>query len=202
MPPSKKPKERQPWLKRVLIPFWVFQSLFMLILIGVNAWEITEKLGIPSVFVFSTITKTLEKKKRMDADRCIYRSTTLIVMSFASVCMLLIIIEIVSFARRRLHPLAYLIYQVLKSTLWLTLFCISMVGIARNIRYGGAELYLLTGFIEIVVVLICFIGTLIYASIIYHRHRHRIPYHRSHQKNLDTETARYRGPFSDPAITT
>lgn len=89
----------------------------------------------------------------MKADRCIYRSTTLIVMSFASVCMLLIIIEIVSFARRRLHPLAYLIYQVLKSTLCLTLFCISMVGIARNIRYGGAELYLLTGFIEIVVVL-------------------------------------------------
>ncbi|KAL9583639.1 MAG: hypothetical protein Q9212_002582 [Teloschistes hypoglaucus] len=126
MPSSKKPKERQPWLKRVLIPFWVFQSLFMLILIGVNVWEITETVRIPSV-------------------------TTLIVMSFASVCMLLIIIEIVSFARRRLHPLAYLIYQVLKTTLWLTLFCISMVGIARNIGYGGAQLYLLTGFIEIVV---------------------------------------------------
>lgn len=69
--------------------------------------------------------------------------------------MLLIIIEILLFARRRLHPLAYLLFQILKSTLWLVLFCMSMVGIARNIRYGGGggELYLLTGFIEIVVVL-------------------------------------------------
>lgn len=49
---------------------------------------------------------------------------------------------------------------------------------------------------------ICFIGTLIYASVIYHRHRRQIPYHRSHQETLDNETERYKGPFSDPTIST
>ncbi|KAL8662674.1 MAG: hypothetical protein Q9202_004539 [Teloschistes flavicans] len=51
-------------------------------------------------------------------------------------------------------------------------------------------------------VILCIIGTLIYASIIYHRHRRRIPYHRSAQKTLDAERNRYDGPFSDPALAT
>lgn len=42
MPPEGQPKHRQPWLKRVLIPFWVIQLLFMLVLIGINVWVATD----------------------------------------------------------------------------------------------------------------------------------------------------------------
>ncbi|KAL8680877.1 MAG: hypothetical protein Q9186_002942 [Xanthomendoza sp. 1 TL-2023] len=46
-----------------------------------------------------------------------------------------------------------------------------------------------------------FIGTLIYASVIYHRHRRHTPYHRSDREaDSDSHNARYNGPFADPKI--
>ncbi|KAI4128372.1 MAG: hypothetical protein LQ338_002774 [Usnochroma carphineum] len=47
---------------------------------------------------------------------------------------------------------------------------------------------------------LAFIGTLVYASVIYHRHRHNIPYHRSAQAASSTDNDRYKGPFTDPEI--
>lgn len=78
-------------------------------------------------------------------------------MTFSCFNMLIIVAEIILFARRRLQPLAYLIFQVLKTTLWVALFVMSMVGVGRIARAGSFNvsvgMYLFTGLIEIVIVL-------------------------------------------------
>ncbi|KAL8994062.1 MAG: hypothetical protein Q9169_005870 [Polycauliona sp. 2 TL-2023] len=247
---------QSPWLKRVLIPFWVFQSLFMVALIGLTA-----------------VLEDIRNNRQT--------SSPSLVLIFACINMALIVIEIVLFTLRRLKPLAFLVMQVIKTTLWVVLLLISIVGIAVNKgSYTNDAVYILTGFVLNVVVLdflftyflsfsrrsidytipvvsfyrrflgsfescgcctsqdcrrrrpnlrqtphntttnqnltphprtktiiltlvtqthrLAFLGTLIYASIIYHRHRHGKPYHRSslppaiipHHQN------EYLGPFS------
>ncbi|KAI4231239.1 MAG: hypothetical protein L6R40_007809 [Gallowayella cf. fulva] len=168
-----KTNARQPWLKRVLVPFWVFQSFFMLALIGINAW------------ILATRTR----------DRSLFLSLTCINMT-------LIITEMLLFARSRLHPMTYLFSQLVKTTLWMVLFCMSVAGIVRSTEIGildQSAFVLLTGIIQVTVVTLSFIGTLIYASIIYHRHCRGTPYYRS---DLKTNNDGYKGPFSDPEIGT
>ncbi|KAI4262255.1 MAG: hypothetical protein L6R42_002562 [Xanthoria sp. 1 TBL-2021] len=166
---------RQPWLKRVLVPFWVFQSLFMIAVIGLNAWVQA------------------------------YRNATApdLVLIFACVNLALIIGEILFFVRRRLKPLDYLVNQVIKTALWVTLFGMSIAGIVANKGLRSDDLYLFIGIIQVIVVLLSFIGTLIYASVIYHRHRRGTPYHRSSPKSSTTPSSNeYTGPFGDPELGT
>ncbi|KAL8948320.1 MAG: hypothetical protein Q9222_005490, partial [Ikaeria aurantiellina] len=129
---KKKKKPRQIWLKRVLIPFWTVQLLFMLILIGLNAYTVVDSYPpIPA--------------------------STILLLTFSSFNTFLLIIEIILFCQRKLQPLLYLIFQTLKTTLWVALFCMSVVGLARNgaaLRASnGVVLYLFTGLVEVIVVL-------------------------------------------------
>lgn len=59
MSPTRQPKHRQPWLKRVLIPFWVLQIIFMLVLIGLNAWTIADANYTLLKYVFHSLTVTI-----------------------------------------------------------------------------------------------------------------------------------------------
>ncbi|KAL8653772.1 MAG: hypothetical protein Q9226_003707 [Calogaya cf. arnoldii] len=167
------PDYRQPWRKRVLIPFWVFQSLFMIILIGLSAW-----LG-----------------------------NQLIVLIFACINMTLIVAEIILFVTHRLRPRDYLEIQVIKTTFWVVLFGFAIAGIVIQSRGDGSykedALYWVTGIVQVVVVLLSFIGTLIYASVIYHRQRRGTPYHRSVPKDTSTAgTDVHTGPFEHSDIGT
>ncbi|KAL8753298.1 MAG: hypothetical protein Q9199_005141 [Rusavskia elegans] len=117
--------------------------------------------------------------------------------------MALIIGEILFFVRRRLKPLDYLVNQVIKTALWVTLFGMSIAGIVANKGLRSDDLYLFIGIIQVIVVLLSFIGTLIYASVIYHRHRRGTPYHRSSPKSSTTPSSNeYTGPFGDPELGT
>ncbi|CAL8577450.1 hypothetical protein XPA_003278 [Xanthoria parietina] len=153
---SGKTDDRQPWLKRVLIPFWVFQSLFMVILIGFSAWIISYKQS----------------------------SNPTLVLIFACINTTLILSEIFLFVRQRLQPLLYLILQTIKTSLWAVLFGMGVVDVVGNSRQGSpySPLDLFTSIVQVTIVLLSFLGTLIYASVIYRRHRRGTPYHRSRPK--------------------
>ncbi|KAL8668374.1 MAG: hypothetical protein Q9168_006992, partial [Polycauliona sp. 1 TL-2023] len=123
---------QQPWLKRVLIPFWTIQSLFMLILIG-----------LASFVVYETAFQTSQGGVDL-------------VLAFACINMTLIIVEIALFIRRGLKPLTYLVMQVLKTTIWAVLFFISVAGIAiasSRDTLTTNRVYVLGGIIQVVVVL-------------------------------------------------
>ncbi|KAL8727499.1 MAG: hypothetical protein Q9166_006023 [cf. Caloplaca sp. 2 TL-2023] len=117
--------------------------------------------------------------------------------------MVVIITEIILFAFRRLRPLTYLVMQVFKTTLWVALFCMSIVVIGRGMRYSTYSAQIFLGLVQVVVVLLSFVGTLIYAAVIYHRHRLQLPYHRSEWGSTSSpDTDRYKNPFSNSEIGT
>ncbi|KAL8881568.1 MAG: hypothetical protein Q9192_007771 [Flavoplaca navasiana] len=169
---------RQPWLKRVLIPFWIFQSIFMLAIIAIT---------VSLSFVAGSLN-----------------------LYFACINMAFILGEIVYFSIHRLHPLGYLITQIFKTGLWTSLFGITIAAVALNgglpAGYRSTEFLLTLAIAEKVVVLLTFTGTLIYASVIYHRHRKGTPYHRSTRKTASSLASshppEYTGSFAEASTYT
>ncbi|KAI4211458.1 MAG: hypothetical protein LQ351_005760 [Letrouitia transgressa] len=101
-------------------------------------------------------------------------------IAFCVTCLALTIAEIILFSRRYLKPLAHLSMEVVKSTVWVVLFLIDVVSVVRQqtASYRASSgLYVLIGVCETIIVLLSFLATMIYASVIYHRHRHGLPYH-------------------------
>ena len=52
-------QRRGPWMKRVLIPFWFFQLLFMCALVGLNIWASTGVYSALSSYVDDFLTHAL-----------------------------------------------------------------------------------------------------------------------------------------------
>ncbi|KAI9749052.1 MAG: ubiquinone biosynthesis monooxygenase Coq7 [Chaenotheca gracillima] len=136
-----------PWLKAVLIPFWVIQLLLMSALIGLASFVLSRE----SYYYYSPATAP-------------YIAAVLI----AAICMILDVTQIILFAKNKLSPLAYLIMNCVTSTIWTIIALIGIVG--ESIARGGGVATVVS-IIILVVVLAMFIATLIYASVVYHRHR-------------------------------
>ncbi|CAD6592440.1 MAG: hypothetical protein ASARMPREDX12_006088 [Alectoria sarmentosa] len=151
---AKETRRRSSWLKSVLIPFWIIQLLFMCILLGAQIWAALTGL----------------------------EASGLLQIIICAVCIILDVTEIILFARGTLQPITYLVLQCVKTTLWFIIFLIAAVGGVREESVpgesGDVALILLSGLIEAVVLLrgdyVAYISTLIYGSVIYHRHRHFI----------------------------
>ncbi|KAB5529052.1 hypothetical protein GE09DRAFT_406734 [Coniochaeta sp. 2T2.1] len=145
-----------PFLKRVLIPFWVVRILIMVVDIGIYG------LAIGTVAAYKS-----------DLDDAFYEAgyygsqTTTTVIAILAVVMILIIaclaldiVCIVKRSRRTLSPKFFLIVNVCQTILWTIMFVLGMIS-ARN------GLTIIIG----VVVYLSFLGLLIYASVIFHRYR-------------------------------
>ncbi|CAF9925657.1 MAG: hypothetical protein HETSPECPRED_005887 [Heterodermia speciosa] len=98
-----------------------------------------------------------------------------VILVFCAICMILTVTEIVLFARSKLHSITYLTLQAVKTGVWAIVFILVLV-IPSNSQSsigdstGGVHLAL-GGLIQAIVTLLAFIGTLIYASVIFHRDR-------------------------------
>lgn len=86
------------------------------------------------------------------------------------------IVEVVLFARHALRPLVYLIFNCIKTTIWL----FSLIFAIIDLIDGGSIL----GLILKIIFFFAFLGTLIYASVIYHRQRQSMRYDKLHNQNL------------------
>jgi hypothetical protein len=71
------------------------------------------------------------------------------------------------FARHSLNPLTFLIFNIVQTTIWAVLFILEIVGSVSNFGGRANPLSWLFSFI----IFLSFVGLLIYASVIYHRHR-------------------------------
>ncbi|KAL2045279.1 hypothetical protein N7G274_002362 [Stereocaulon virgatum] len=144
---AEKPAEKSPWLKKVLIPFWVAQFIVMIALLSFVCL-----MGIYAI-----------------------RPTQLVIIILCINCVFLDIMEITLLAIHSLAPIAYLIFQCVKTIIWFTVLAITIL--TANQQRRGAEwtasgfLVFRNGLVEAVVLGIIHIGTLIYASVTYHRHR-------------------------------
>ncbi|KAK5019197.1 hypothetical protein BJ546DRAFT_1094788 [Cryomyces antarcticus] len=132
----------RPWQKRVLIPFWTIQ---LIVLVGLT---VIDSLGVAYYG---------------RDDGAPLPVGVPIVLALCGFFITLEIIEIILFARRMLKPLFFLISNVMKTVFFLAVFVEGFVVTA----YGNNGIQL----IVVAAVLLFFLGTLIYSSVIYHRAR-------------------------------
>jgi len=142
-----------PFMKRVLIPFWVVRILVMLI--DVAAYAIL--IGVATRYR-SDIEIALDESNGTSFKTAI--AVLSVILAIITICLILDIVCIIQRGRRALSPPFFLVVNVIQTTIWTVLFILSMIG-SRT---------LLTLAISVITWL-SFIGLLIYASVIYHRHR-------------------------------
>lgn len=80
------------------------------------------------------------------------------------------------FARHALKPLVYLVFNCIKTAIWLFFLIFAIIDLIN----GGSFL----GLILKIIFFFAFLGTLIYASVIYHRQRQSTRYNELHNQNL------------------
>jgi len=88
-------------------------------------------------------------------------------MSVIVICLILTITEIVLLARHKLKPLAFVIMNVVKSTIWTIIFIFDVISAVDNRSRTASAISII---IE-AVLLLCFWIPLLYGSVIYHRFR-------------------------------
>ncbi|KAL7947135.1 hypothetical protein V8C42DRAFT_319716 [Trichoderma barbatum] len=176
---SHAPVGNSPFLKRVLVPFWVIRILIMVIEIGIYAFGI----GIIA-----------SNKERIDQRFYTGSVATFAVMEAILVlCLLLDIVCIIKRARRTLSPRFFFATNLVQTIIFVVLFILSILG-------GQTLLSLILN----IVIVLSFIGFLVYASIIFHKDRKgtlRGSYAPAAQfgesTNLAT-SAKYNSAFSGP----
>ncbi|KAK5699295.1 hypothetical protein LTR17_023351 [Elasticomyces elasticus] len=129
------------WLKRVLVPFWVIEIIWLIIIF------------ILSIFDFFWWD-------RLPSERWI--SISVVELPFAAVSIILDITAIILFARRNLSTTTYLVFQCLKGAGWAAMFLIDVI----FARYGTAKDLLFT-----IVLLGTSVGQVAYGSVLVHRKR-------------------------------
>ncbi|MCJ1475160.1 hypothetical protein MMC13_003820 [Lambiella insularis] len=170
----------RPWHKRVLIPFWVFQILFMGVeVIGTgfgiylvsNANNVSTSVtvtGDGSTYTSSTGTNTITTSNGNTVAVSIVQDAVIavyaVILAIAVIGLLFTFVEIILFARHHLTPTKYFVFNLLKFLAWTAIFCVAIAG---SIRYGITALSLVVN----IVVELLFVGTLIYASVIFHHFR-------------------------------
>ena len=122
--------DSSPFLKRVLIPFWVIRILVMLIQIALYG------LVIAGLGVFKKDAERLGAEYNTSLDYNAVLAVSCVMMAIILLCLILDIVCIVKRARRTLSPPFFLGVNITQSFFYLINFILSMIG-ARN---GGLSI--------------------------------------------------------------
>ncbi|KAK3621824.1 hypothetical protein LTR56_022560 [Elasticomyces elasticus] len=154
------------WLKKVLIPFWVFEMIWLLATIVFGA------LGL---YVLQDYEDKMDLKAALDI-------AAIIVLAMGSISLLFDIVIIILFARGKLSPVTYLVLSCIKSIFWIFVFAIDIADAVRGAATGLAFLFSTVLFATSV-------GQVIYGAVIMHRKRKGV-YMRGNYAGVETG---YRG---------
>lgn len=144
------------WLKRVLIPLWVIQLIFTILVllsasVGLGVWQ-------ENADDFSEEydnTEDVEKAIKIGAG---------VYIAVSSVTILFNIVEIVLFARKRLNPIVAVVLNSITTLIWVVIVILAIVALVQS---GVSVL----GFIFFLVITATCKGKLLYASMVLHRYR-------------------------------
>ncbi|KAK3321710.1 hypothetical protein B0H66DRAFT_179701 [Apodospora peruviana] len=145
--------DSSPFMKRVLIPFWVIRIIIMLIEIAVYGVLIG---AIAVISNDSDLRSDYNVRNGVGAAIAIIA----VVMILVLICLILDIVCIVKRARRTLSPRFFLIVNVIQTTLWLIFFILSMISAKNDISVGIG-----------IIIFFSFLGLLIYAAVVFHQFR-------------------------------
>ncbi|KAK4446487.1 hypothetical protein QBC34DRAFT_268842, partial [Podospora aff. communis PSN243] len=147
-------RESSPFLKRVLIPFWILRVLILLIGIALYA------LTLAALIVYTDDILQFEREYNTKLALSAVKALTGIIMGIQLICLLLEIACIIKRCRRTLSPGFFLGTNIVQSTFVVVNFALSMVG-ARTAGSVGIS----------VAILVIFLGFLVYAAVVYHKYR-------------------------------
>ncbi|OQO07532.1 hypothetical protein B0A48_07229 [Cryoendolithus antarcticus] len=150
--------QQQIWSKRVLVPFWIVQSIGFAIILIVACLGFSVIKDIDSN---DTLTSEYDGQTLDDAERLLKIGAG-ILLGLSVVSIILNITEIVLYARKRLTPTIHLSSVCVKTVLWVFYFILTAIGAARG---SGV------GFILAIALVATCLGQLIYGSVIVHRKR-------------------------------
>ncbi|KAK5124029.1 hypothetical protein LTR85_002226 [Meristemomyces frigidus] len=130
------------WLKRVLVPFWVVDLIWFLVILIFASMDVglyNEESGIDVI-------------------------EAAVLLAMSSISMILDVTAIVLLARHKLTPVTYLVFQCVKTAFWTYPFIVDIVLSAHHYKTGLSFLF--------TVVLFCTsVGQLAYGSITLDRKR-------------------------------
>ncbi|KAK3901296.1 hypothetical protein C8A05DRAFT_16506 [Staphylotrichum tortipilum] len=147
--------DSSPFLKRVLIPFWIIRIIIMIVLIGLYAFLVAG-LG-----VFKDDVQRLAAQYNTNLNYNAVLATSCIIMAIVFLCLILDIVCIVKRARRTLSPPFFLGVNITQSVFYTANFVLTMIG-----AHNGALSIAIN-----VVILLSFLGLLIYAAVVFHQYR-------------------------------
>ncbi|KAK4096242.1 hypothetical protein N658DRAFT_386449, partial [Parathielavia hyrcaniae] len=147
--------DSSPFLKRVLIPFWVLRIIIMLIQIGLYA------LVIAGLGIYKDDLQRLSDEYHTSLNYPGVMAITCVIMGIILVCLILDIVCIVKRARRTLSPPFFLGVNIAQSLFYTVNFILTMIGAHNGV----------ISIVIAVVILLSFLGLLIYASVVFHQYR-------------------------------
>ncbi|KAL1840792.1 hypothetical protein VTJ49DRAFT_7747 [Mycothermus thermophilus] len=146
--------DSSPFLKRVLIPFWVIRILIMFIQIIVYG------LIVAGLGLYKEDAKRLSDQYNTGLNYDAVLAVSVIIMLIVLACLILDIVSIVKRAKRTLSPRFFLIINCIQTTFYLVNFILSMIGP----RTAAA-------IVINVIIFLSFLGLLIYAAVVFHQFR-------------------------------
>ncbi|MCJ1282214.1 hypothetical protein MMC26_001537 [Xylographa opegraphella] len=153
-----------PYLRGVLIPFWVIQLIFIIISLGDSAYLLSVYSQGETEYgtCGNDYTGYYDCSATFSAPPILLAFYGLVV-AFAIVSIALIVTEIVLYARARLPAKVYFAFQLTNVLLWTVLFAMCINGIV--VGYDSILII-----VSVIISWVAMIGALIYSSVIFHRH--------------------------------
>jgi hypothetical protein len=117
--------DSSPFLKRVLIPFWIIRILIMIVQIGIYA------LLVAGLGVFKDDIDRLYAQYNTKLEYNTVLAVSCIIMAIVLLCLILDLVCIIKRARRTLSPGFFLGVNITQSIFYVVNFILTMIG-ARN----------------------------------------------------------------------
>lgn len=114
--------DSSPFLKRVLIPFWIVRIIIMVVLIGLYA------VLVAGLGVFKDDVQRLAAQYNTNMSYTAVLATSCVIMAIVLLCLILDIVCIVKRARRTLSPPFFLGVNITQSLFYTTNFVLTMIG--------------------------------------------------------------------------
>jgi hypothetical protein len=115
-------RESSPFLKRVLIPFWILRVLILLI--GVALYALT----LAALIVFTDDILKFETDYNTSLTLATAQAITGVILGIQFICLILELVCIVKRCRRTLSPAFFLGTNIVQSLVVVVMFALSMVG--------------------------------------------------------------------------
>jgi hypothetical protein len=119
-----------PFLKRVLIPFWVIRILIMVIDIGLYG------VAIGVITAYADDVERVYKDYGVNYTVGTIIAIMAVIVAIVLFCLILDIVCIIKRARRTLSPRFFLIVNVIQTTIWTVQFVLAMIGARTAVTVG------------------------------------------------------------------